>query len=346
MPILTNYLIDVFENSNKIEITATDLDITAIVEIEAMVSEGGKATVSAKSFNEIIHSLPNSLITFEEEDSLLNISCDHSIFKILCSDYQQFPLVPEMNLTDAQEIDALLFGKMISYTHFAVSVEINRPVFTGIFWKITSERQLMVATDGKKIAEFTLDANTEIEEEKEKIIPTKGLLFLDKVINEENEKILVQIETNRIMFKYGPYKIFSHVIEGKYPDYTKAIPTDNQNLLICNKKILKESIRRVSLLASEDTLRIKFEINSELIKVSSSNKEMGGASDSIETFSYEGEPLTIAFNFRFLLSILNIIETEEVVIRMGGRNTPSLICNNNLEAPYKIRFLLMPLRIK
>ncbi len=350
MPILTNYLIEADEQSGKMRFTATDLEITVVVEFEANISESGKIAVSARNFNEIINSLPGSIIHFMVDEEILKIHCEKSRFNLLCAESSQFPLIPQRDLSNALEIDAKLFKKMVENTSFAVSTETNRPIFTGILWKLFPEEQLMVATDGKKIAEFTYKKNINLQQEIEQIIPTKGLLFLDKVINDDIDEVAVILESNRVMFAYGNYTIFSHIIDGKFPDYTKAIPLNNNNILKIRKSILKDAVKRVSLLASEDTFKVKLDLTENVLSVDSANREEGDASEKIEDFSYTGEPLVIAFNYRYLSQILNVIETDQVEIRMGKSNEPVLFFNVPAETEDGesglARFLLMPLRLK
>ncbi|MBN2461958.1 MAG: DNA polymerase III subunit beta [Candidatus Cloacimonetes bacterium] len=345
MPILTNYLIEADEQNNLLKFTATDLEITVVVEFQAHVTEGGKAAVLARNLNEIISSLPEANIQFLIQEDTLKIHCERSDFNLLCAESSQFPLIPQKDLSNVIDLDAQMFKKMIENTHFAVSSEINRPIFTGIYWKISADEQLMVATDGKKIAEFKIINHIPTTELVEQIIPTKGLLFLDKVINEDNKTVSVLIESNRVMFAYGNYTVFTHIIEGKFPDYSKAIPANNNNVLVINKNSLRDAVKRVSLLASEDTFKVKFDISEEALLINSANREEGEANERIEDCIYTGEPLVIAFNYRYFTSILAVIESEEVEIRMGKANEPALFFNKEKSDKFTARFLLMPLRL-
>lgn len=345
MPILTNYLIEANEKTNILKFSTTDLQISVITEFAANIIEGGKIAVSARNLNEIILSLPNSLVNFILKENTLEIICQHSKFNLLCAEASQFPLIPEVDVSNAIELNAKMFKKMIDNTHFAVSTESNRPIFTGIYWKMESDCQLMVATDGKKIAEFKLQKQVDIPESIEQIIPTKGLLFIDKVISDDIPKIGVLIEANRVMFTYGNYTIFTHIIEGDFPNYHKAIPNENTNILKIKTSIFKEVIKRTSLLASEETFKIKLNLDNEKFIVYAMKRDEGEAKEEIEDFDYNGEPIEIAFNFRYLLAILNVIETELIEIRMGKRTEPALFFNVNGHEDYTARFLLMPLRL-
>lgn len=345
MPILTNYLIEANEQTGLVKFTATDLEITVVVEFPATVTQSGKVAVSAKNLNEIINSLPDAMVHIIIEEDNMKIQCDKSKFNLLCAESSQFPLVPQKDLSNVIDLDANMFKMMIENTSFAVSTETNRPIFTGIYWKMASDSQLMVATDGKKIAEIKLTKQVDIPESIEQIIPTKGLNFLDKVISHDKPTVSVLIESNRVMFSYGNYTIFTHIIEGRFPDYTKAIPANNTNKLVIDKTILKNAIKRVSLLASEDTFKVKLDVSSEKFLISSVKREEGEANELIDDYKFEGEALTIAFNYRYLIAIINVIDTKEVEICMGKGNEPALFFNTEKDEKFEARYLLMPLRL-
>ena len=344
MPILTNFLIEADEIENHLIITATDLEITVIATIKANVINGGKIAISARRLMEVLSRLPNLMIDFIKKEDDIYINSNSIDYNLLCAETSQFPLVPDVDMSEAAPINAGLFRKMIENTSFAVSTEINRPIFTGINWTLDPEFQMMAATDGKKIAEFRHNMPTHVEERIEKIIPTKGLNFLDKVINESISEVAVLIEDNRVVFHYGSYILMTHVVEGRYPDYNKAIPKNNTNILVIDKNILKEAINRVSLLAIEDTFKIRLMIKQELIMIDCINRDEGEAHDQIHDFEYDGDDLEIAFNHKFLTAILNVIETDKVEIRLGKNNEGALLYNHGEEKDYTTRFLLMPLR--
>ncbi len=345
MAILTNYLIEADEVNNTVKFSATDLELTVVVDFGANVIESGRVTVSAKSFTEILNSLPDALVNIYKDENMLRIVCLKSSFSLLTTDDSQFPLVPEKKLENAVEIDALLLSKMISTTDFAVSMEQNRPIFTGLYWMISPENQIMAATDGKKIAECKVNLPTSLAEKSEHVLSLKSLSFLQKIISTDHPKISVLLENNKVMFAYDNYLIFTHTIEGKYPDYTKVFPLENNNKLAIDKNILKNAVKRVSLMATDDSFRIKLDITQKSMIVSSLNREVGDAQEEITELEYAGEPIGIAFNFRFLNSILSALESERVIMAIGDPKGPVLFFNSVVNENYLSRFLLMPLRL-
>ncbi len=362
-PILTNFLIDVDADKAEVRITATDLEITAVVCFNAAVSEGGTIAVSAKHFNEIINFMPDAVIDLWRTEDLLMIQCNKIDFNILCADHSLFPLLPLPDLSDAITMDAEILNRMISKTTFAVSTDVNRAALMGVCWKLTSEFQMMAATDGRKVAEFIVPftappappENTEMAEENifqptpaeqmiEKIIPVKTLNFLQKIIESGVKEIRILIERNKLIFAYGKFVVISNILEHKYPEYQKAFVSNLPNQILVNKESLHTSIRRVALVAPEDNLRIRFEIDAERFEINTSNRDTGEGKEFVETYQYQGTPTSISFNYRYMLSILDAIDTEQVRIMLGTSRDPMMIYNEPLPENQQITFLLMPLR--
>ena len=342
MPILMNYLIEADEENNKILFTVTDLEITVVSEFDAKVMESGKIAVLAKNLNDIINSLPNSIIHFYREEEKVHINCEHSNFFLFCADVNQFPIIPDKDLKNSLEFEANLFKKMIANTHFAVSSDVNKRIYTGIKWDITPEEQSMLAADGKRIAEFRINKNYDVEKKIERIVPIKGLNFLIKAINKDSDILHAKIEENRIMFHYQNYTVFSHIIEGNYPDYSEVIPSDNKNILVVNKEQLIDSIKRITFL---DTIKVRIDINDKEIKLNAKNREEGEAHETISDFEYNGSPLKITFNYKYLNVMLQSLETENAKFKIGNdKEAAVLIFNNEEKEKYWARFLLMPLR--
>lgn len=378
-PILTNYLLEAVSDSNTVRITASDLEITVIAEFSANVMESGITTISARSFNEIVNSMPEALLSIYKQDEIVKIQCNKIDFSLLSADYTLFPIIPEKYIQNAVKISSEHFQRMVNKTSFAVSTDINRAVLNGVCWLLKSDYQTMAATDGRKVAEIkylqtisvakasnaesaeNAGENTELEApvnltediifsdlnyEKgiEKILPIKTLNFLQKIHNSEVKEFQVVIEANRVMFVYGEYTIFTHVIEHKYPDYQKAFISDLPNTLLMDKDVLRTAIRRVALLAPEDNLRIRFEISTDKFEINTTNRDAGEAKESLDNYSFTGSNTAISFNHKYMLSILDSIDTDKVKICLGTQKDPIMIYNETQPEQQEITYLLMPLR--
>ncbi len=363
-PILTNYLIQASEETSLVRITTSDLKITVVVEFTAAVSESGTIAVSARHFNEIINFMPEAVVNFWQHDELLMIQCNKIDFNLLIADHTLFPEVPKVNFDKALVIDAALFDRMVSKTHFAVSTDVNRAVLTGVCWKIMKDSHLMAATDGRKVAEIKINNSTLLTNQGEqsadsaenlfpdasqdsvieRIIPVKTLIFLQKVLESGNKPIKVLIEHSKVIFSYDKFLVFSQVIEHKFPEYQKAFVDTLQNQFEINKETLREAIRRVALVAPDENLRIRFELDSEFFEVNTSDRDTGDAKENLEDYSFQGSQTGVSFNYRYMLSILDAVDSEKVVIKLGTSKDPMMIYNQADKENEEITFLLMPLR--
>lgn len=362
-PILTNYLIEVDAKKSEVKITASDLDITADVRFSAAVSEGGTIAVSARHFNEIINNMPDTVIDLWKTEDLLMIQCAKIDFNILCADHTLFPILPEPKLENATLVNPETFNKMINKTAFAVSTDANRAVLTGVCWKIMEKTNLMAATDGRKVAEIIVPNTSPVNAAKpadaeeasifqdaytdqimEKVIPVKTLNFLQKIYDPSVKEMKILMERNKIVFAYGKFTIVANIIEHKYPEYQKAFMSDLPNQILVAKAALHTAIKRVALVAPDDNNRIRFEIDADHFEINTSNRDAGEAKELIETFEYKGKATSISFNFRYMLAILDAVDTDKVCIKLGGTKEPMMVYNEPLPENQKITFLLMPLR--
>ena len=361
-PILNNYLIEASEEKNTIRICATDLQLLVVVEIPAAVAESGTIAISAHHFNEIINCMPDAVINLWQHDELLMIQSGKVDFNLLIADHTLFPVIPDPQNKNVITISAELFNRMIAKTYFAVSSDPNRTALNGVCWKIFPDYHIMVATDGRKVAEIKVlhtsllpalvnDEETELnifmeQEQKyvERIIPVKTLMFLQKIYNEDVKELKIGLERNRIEFIYGEYFISSQVLEHKYPDYQKAFPVELPNKFVIDKNNLITAIKRVALVAPDDNMRIHFDLDSNHFEVNASNRDTGEAKEDIDEYNYSGNSTGISFNFKYMLSILEAIDTEKVVINLGTSKDPMMIYNETPVPDQELTFLLMPLR--
>ncbi|HAN40611.1 MAG TPA: DNA polymerase III subunit beta, partial [Candidatus Cloacimonas sp.] len=293
-PIMLNYLIDVDAESNNVTIKASDLELHVIVTFKATVIESGTVAVSARHFNEIIAAMPEGLIEFWKNEELLMIQGNKIDFKILSADPSLYPILTEPEAHQINTINAELFMRMVRKTSFAVSLDVQRAILTGVCWKIYRDRHLMAATDGRKVSEITIKAiessdlemksatvepGADSEDYVEKVIPVKTLNFLQLIYNSNIKDLGISFSDSQIVFFYGNFVIISNVFDAKYPDYSKAFMVELPNRLEVKVKDLLETLRRVSLVAPDDVFRVKFEIDNTQFEVSSYDRETGDAKE-------------------------------------------------------------------
>ncbi|MBN2830568.1 MAG: DNA polymerase III subunit beta [Candidatus Cloacimonetes bacterium] len=349
MPILENFLIEAVEGKDIVVFTVSNLYMTVICEFEAKVRESGRIAIPARVFVEMTNSLgdlDNPQMTVSKEEETVNIHCGGNTYQFLSADPSEYPLVPTRTLDNAISVDAMIFNKMVNKTIFSVSLEKTRILFTGVNWKITADTQVMASSDGKRISEIALGSNTDIEKETSHILPIKCLSFMQKIIRDDDLDLQVVFQAARVMFAYANYTVYSNIIEGEYPDYSKVFPTEMTSTLIINNDSFKKALKRLSFLAPDENHKVKIEINKENLKLTTMRPEIGEADILVENFKLEGEDIKISTNARFLRSILDVIDTENVRLDFSGNAKPFIITNTEEPENQKSRYLLMPLRTR
>lgn len=347
LQIISNLLIECSEISNSVKLTATDLNITVTVEIPANVLESGSICISSKSFSDIVQAMPESMIHFSTSEDKLKIDCENSNFNLNYIDSSLYPIVPPYNRENALIFDKNTFSKMIANTTFAAGADSTNQIYSGIYWLLTSNEQTMAATDSKRIAEVKSYLDLNIEQPIEVVAPVKSLLFLEKFLNNSTSDIEIIFEDKRIVYIYENVVVSSNKFEGKYPIYSVVFKKEHDHFMIIDKSLLKDAIRRVSLLGTNDDKNImRFEINQEKITLEAINSELGNAKEVITEFNYDGEPITFGLNSKFVLSFLNVIESDDVIFRIGKSTEPVWVLNNSDDEKLQIRFVVMPLRLE
>ena len=343
LQILTNIWLEANSETNIIRFAATDLEVSAVTEVECQVKESGKIAVPAKNITEIIRSLPENDIHFSVQDKLLKIKCLHSDFSLIYADPEDFPEIPERDWENSFIINAELFSRMAEKSSFAVSDQIGRPAFSGILWELDKEEQIMVATDGKRLAKYETKLSLNIEKNNI-IMPIKGLNLVSRIINEEVKDLRILPEESAISFHYDSYKIYSRLIEADYPDYDAVIPYDNSKIVEIDIEPFLQAVHRVSLLASEDTFKVVLNFSPNQIKISSEDIEKGSAEEVLD-IDCNVNSFQLGFNYKYLIEILNLIDTEKVQMKFENSLDPVLFYNTEYPENEKNLFLLMPLRL-
>ena len=341
IPTLKGILMEV--KDNKLNLTASDMDITIETFIEVSDCENGSIVVPAKLFNEVIRKMPHDNINIKTDGNNIDINCLTTNSSITGSDADEFPYIknPEEN---AKEIifNRNIFSNMIKRTSFAASIDQTKGAITGVLVEVYPEEMKMVAIDGFRMAVST----EEIKGDKEEsiIISARIMDEINKIINEnEKEKdseIKFLIDKKNATIYMDNIKISTRLIAGEFVKYKEIIPKESKIEIRVNKKQLTEGIERVSILSEGKNNLIKFSIKENVMTITSKSEE-GGAMEDILIYK-EGDDLDIGFNSRFLLNIMRVIEDEEIKMQFNTNLTPCMIKpieGNSYE------YLILPVRI-
>jgi DNA polymerase-3 subunit beta len=342
LPILSNILIEA--NENKLTLITTDLELSIKTQTELEILEEGSICVPLKKLIEIIRELEDKedvLIEVEENNRVV-ISSKESIFHLFGLPKEDFPAFPEYSQEKSFTISSSLIKEMIRKTVFATAVDEIRYVLNGAFFVIKGNECRMVATDGHRLAFIKKTLSNPIIEESEVIIPTKALTEVNRIIPEDKD-INIFVDKNKIVFQVDDLIIVSRLIEGKFPDYDRVIPKDQDKILKVNNQRLSAMCRRVSLMTSEKTNVLKFDISKNRLKLSSNTPNLGDAEEELEA-NFQGEDIQIAFNPKYIMDVLKNIEQEEVSIFLKSPSTAGMIKPIEEKEGEEYLCVIMPVR--
>ena len=320
-PVLANVLIETTGN-NQIKLSATDFDLSITTLIDASVEEEGKFTLPAKKLGEIISRLNDELIKLELNNSTATITCKNSKFDIIGISANEFPLVEEqIEETDCMEIETKPFTKAVREVVSAAAGYETNNLLSGVVCEVNKNILEMAATDGNRLArvkEVVKNSSNDEEKPFEMLISSKVLNELSKIaLIDEAETIKICKEMKKIVITIGKTKIITRLMQGQFPKYNQLIPQTFPKEAVVDKGDLISALERVAVMVNEKNSIVKFEFADNTLKLSGDSPEAGNSQDKIDV-KYTGEPLAIAFNYKFILEFLKIAESENIKINLNS----------------------------
>jgi len=341
LPVLANILVETTDRG--IKLSGTDLDIAVSTEVAADVETSGAVTIPAKKLSEIARELPPAPVRLAAiGEQRITLECGRSRFKLLGLPRDEFPTFPTVKFDDSWRIKSGDLQKLISHTAFAVSSEESRPILNGVLWELRPDRMSMVATNGHRLAKMDVPA-TSSAGSNDLIIPPKALEQVRRLFPAEEELEIGRGE-NHIAFRSPFTAVYTRLIEGPYPPYDQVIPRDNDRVAIADKASLISALKRMSVVASDQTHRIRLSFNSGMLKFSVQTPDLGEAQDELP-IKYTGDQLDIGFNASYLLEILRYIPTDEVRLTLKAPERAATLEPEGWSDSATYLCLVMPLRL-
>ena len=342
LPVLANILLETTEKG--IRLSGTDLDIAVSTEVLADVEAPGSITIPAKKLSEIARELPPSPVRIGAVgEQRITLECGRARFKLLGLPRDEFPAFPVVRFQDSWQIRSGDLQKLISHTSFAVSVEESRPILNGVLWELRADMMRMVATNGHRLAKMELPAAGHGLTSSDLIIPPKALDQIRRLFPADEDLEIARGE-NHLGFRSPFTTVFTRLIEGPYPNYEQVIPRDNDRVATLDKTALIGALKRMSVIASDQTHRIRLSFNTGMLKFSVQTPDLGEAQDELPV-RYSGDPLDIGFNATYLLEILRYIPTDEVRLTFKAPERAATIEPEKWADPATYLCLVMPLRL-
>lgn len=335
IPILSGIKLEATDSG--LTLTASDTEISIQNFIPAKqeerviieVQRTGSVVLPAKFFVDIVKKLPAEMIEIEVfEHFITMIRAGTSEVQLVGLDPEEFPLLPRLSEERLLQISSEQLNHMIRQTVFAASTNETSAILTGILWNITDDRLKLVSTDRHRLAssEVPID-RPDLAANRPVVIPAKTLNELYKILPDEQIWVDIVFEDNQVLFRLDNLLFYSRVLDGTYPDTSKIIPTVFKTEFTIDTKLLTDALERAYLLSREERTNIVrlASLDEQTIEVSSSSSELGKVTEQLEVDRFNGEPLRIAFNSKYMLDVLKVMDTARVHISFTGAMSPIII---------------------
>ena len=344
MPILEGILIQT--DTNEIKLTTYDLELGIEYTIDCEIIEQGNTVVNALMFTEIIRKLPDTEINISiNENNLLTIECEGSLYKLATMNPEEFPELPKIEIENSLSLEQSALKNMIRKTIFAVSTEETRPIFKGCLFEIKDNRLNVVAIDGFRLALRTLNIPFQVNDFKA-VIPAKTLNEVNKIITDSFDQIKIGVSKNQAVFEMENCKIVTRILDGEFLNYSTVIPSSWQTRIRVERQNLLNCFERISLISSssiekEKKYPVKVSVDIGKLTILCTN-QTGDAKEEL-FISTEGQNLEVGFNPKYFLDSLKAIDEEEIYIEFGTNVSPCLI--KSVENNDYI-YMILPIRLK
>ncbi len=342
LPILSNVLMKA--EGERVEFTATDLDVTIACTVEAKVKKGGATTVPVKKFFGIVRELGGTDLDLEVDDKYVcSIRCGPSFYKIHGLSADEFPPLPKFKEDKKVSLPQETVKNMLRKTSFAISTDESRYVLNGIFLSLKDHKMTLVATDGRRLALVDEDADVAEKSQGEFIIPAKAVNELNRLLQEKGD-VEVKYAENQAAFTLKDEKglsilIVTKLIEGNYPNYRQVIPAETKERITLVREEFLHALRRAEIMTSEKANSVKLTFGKNNLAITANSPDIGEARESL-AINYKGKELAIAFNPRYLIDPLTALSEDEVFMELIDELSPGVL---KVNGPFL--YVVMPMRL-
>ncbi len=343
MPILEDFLFSI--QDNLLTIAASDMETTMVTSLDVMADGDGSIAVPAKILLDTLKALPSQPITFsvDERSFGIEITSAYGKYRLAGEDGQDFPTLPSPDGVDEVEIPASALAQGIAKTLFATSSDELRPAMMGVFFQLDFNKLTLVATDAHKLVRYAYkEMSSPVSSSF--IVPKKALNLLKNFLPGTGG-ITLSFNKSHAFFTAGSTRLVCRLIDARYPDYNAVIPIDNPNILTISRTDLLNSLRRIAIYANKTTNQVILNITGGSLTVSAQDLDFSNEATEQLTCTYQGTPLNIGFNAKFLVEMLNVLESEEVHIEMSSPTRAGILLPVDELPNEDILMLVMPVML-
>ena len=342
LPILSNVLLRA--EGDRLEFTATDLDVTVVCSVEAKVKKPGASTVPVKKLFGIVRELANSEIDLDVDDkNVCSVRSGASFYKINGLGAEEFPPLPKFKDDKKVVLQQETVKGMLKKTSFAISTDESRYVLNGIFISLKDHKMTMVATDGRRLALVDEEVDVSEKSQGEFIVPAKAVQELNRLLLEKGE-LEIRYSENQASFTLKDDKglsvlVITKLIEGDYPNYRQVLPNEVKERVSLIREEFLHALRRAEIMTSEKSNSVKLAFGKNNLAITANSPEVGEARESL-AINYKGKEMAIAFNPKYLIDPLNSLANDEVFIELIDELSPGVL---KISGPFL--YVVMPMRL-
>jgi DNA polymerase-3 subunit beta len=342
LPILSNVLLRA--EGDRLEFTATDLDVTVACAVEAKVTKGGASTVPVKKLFGIVRELSSLEIELEvDEKNMCSVRAGASFYRINGLSADEFPPLPKFKEDKKVVLPQETLKSMMKKTSFAISTDESRYVLNGIFLSLKDHKMTMVATDGRRLALVDEELDIAEKSQGEFIVPAKTVNELNRLLQDKGE-VEIHYAENQASFTLKDEKgssvlIVSKLIEGNYPNYRQVIPAETKERVALVREEFLHALRRAEIMTSEKSNSVKLSFAKNKLEITANSPEVGEAKESL-AINYKGPDMAIAFNPKYIIDPLNALSNDEVFLELIDELSPGVV---KINGPFL--YVVMPMRL-
>ena len=342
IPILEDFLFEL--SGNNLTISATNLEVTIISSLSVMGSEDGRIAVPARILLDTLKALPDHPVKFkvDSDNNVVTLNSAYGEYKLSGDTAEDFPEVPVEENTNEIALDCDAVVKAINNTIFATSNDELRLAMTGVLMQMDFNKVIFVSTDAHKLVKYSIGGlSSELTDSV--IIPKKCLtVFRNAVSTSDEEKTQISFNTKNIFFKAGDTLVISRLIDAKFPDYNAVIPVNNDKILTLNRSDFQNSLKRIVIYSNKTTNQVVLSLAEDSLTVSAQDLDFSNEATEQVSCNYKSDPMTIGFNAKFLVEMLGVIETDEVVLELSAPNKAGILLPAEENDQEKLMMLVMP----
>ncbi len=339
-PILGHVLIR--EDENGISLTATDLEIELVAYLQTTVTDPRTTTLPARKLLDICRSLPdNARLDIQTDSDRATVRSGRSRFTLASLPAGDFPVLEDFQESYSVELSQSELKTLFDRTAFAMAQQDVRYYLNGLLLEISGGKIRTVATDGHRLGMFDVATKFEPESVKQVIIPRKGVLELQRLLEETDTDTKISLTTNHIRVNMPMLRFTSKLIDGRFPDYKRVLPHNTDKILRVERETFRQALIRASILSNEKYRGIRLIMGEEKLKIQAHNPEQEEAEEEMEA-SYSGEALELGFNVNYLLDVLNVIEYPSIEMHLKDSDS-SVLAKSPVSD--EGRYVVMPMRL-